>query len=188
VVEGSQAGSGLGDNASLLFARACVVSIKSEKDFASGLMFIATGGGFAWASASSYTIGSASQMGPGYFPLVLGLMLSLLGAFILFFSLVVETPDGGKMGPIAWRPLLCILGANLSFGALLGGVQSIGLPPMGLVVASVALTVIAAMADETAFQFRRVLVLSTILAGGSYGIFIVLLGLTMPVWPAFLAL
>jgi len=43
------------------------------------------------------------------------------------------------------------------------------------------------MADETAFQIRRVLVLSTILAGGSYGIFIALLGLTMPVWPAFLA-
>jgi len=63
------------------------VSIKSEKDFASGVMFIATGGGFAWASASSYTIGSASQMGPGYFPLVLGLILSLLGAFILFFFL-----------------------------------------------------------------------------------------------------
>jgi hypothetical protein len=57
-----------------------------------------------------------------------------------------------------------------------------------LVVATVALTVIAAMADETAFQIRRVLVLSTILAGGSYGIFIVLLGLTMPVWPAFLGL
>jgi hypothetical protein len=84
--------------------------------------------------------------------------------------------------------LICILGANLAFGALLGGVQSIGLPPMGLVVATVALTVIAAMADETAFQIRRVLVLSTILAGGSYGIFIVLLGLTMPVWPAFLGL
>ena len=49
-----------------------------------------------------------------------------------------------------------------------------------------ALTVIAAMADETAFQIRRVLVLSTVLAAGSYGIFIALLGLTMPVWPAFL--
>ena len=164
------------------------MSIKSEKDFASGLMFIATGGSFAWASATEYTIGSASQMGPGYFPMVLGLILSMLGAFILFFSLVVETPDRGKVGDFAWRPLLCILGANLAFGALLGGVQSIGLPPMGLVVATVALTVIAAMADETAFQIRRVLVLSTILAGGSYGIFIVLLGLTMPVWPAFLGL
>jgi hypothetical protein len=82
--------------------------------------------------------------------------------------------------------LLCILGANLVFGALLGGVQSMGLPSMGLIVAIVGLTVIAAMADETAFQIRRVLVLSTILAGGSYLIFIVLLGLQIPVWPSFL--
>jgi len=186
LAQGSQAGGGLGDNAILFFAKATVVSIKSEKDFASGLMFITIGGGFAWASASSYGIGSASQMGPGYFPLVLGLILSLLGAFILFFSLVVETPDGGKVGDFAWRPLVCILGANLVFGALLGGVESIGLPSMGMVVAIVALTVISAMADETSFHLRRVLVLSTILAAGSYGIFIALLGLTMPVWPAFL--
>jgi hypothetical protein len=186
VAQGAQAGSGLGDNASLSAAKDRVVSIKSEKDFASGVMFIATGGVFAWASVSSYTVGSASQMGPGYFPLVLSVILAFLGAFILFFSLVVETPDGGKIGAFAWRPLLCILGANLVFGALLGGVQSMGLPSMGLIVAIVGLTVIAAMADETAFQIRRVLVLSTILAGGSYLIFIVLLGLQIPVWPSFL--
>jgi hypothetical protein len=187
VAQDAQAGSGLGDNASLCAAKGRVVSIKSEKDFASGLVFIASGGGFTWASASSYTIGTASQMGPAYFALVLGLLLTVLGGFILFFSLVVETPDGGKIGAFAWRPLLCILGANLAFGALLGGIEAIGLPAMGLVVATVALTVIAAMADETAFHLRRALVLSALLAGGSYGIFIALLGLQMPVWPAFLA-
>jgi hypothetical protein len=112
----------------------------------------------------------------------------MFGGLILFLSLVVETPDGGKIGDIAWRPLVCILGANLAFGALLGGVQSIGLPSMGLMVAIVALTVIAAMADEAAFEIRRVLVLATVLAGGSYVIFIALLGLPMPIWPAFLVL
>jgi hypothetical protein len=188
VAQGAQALGGLGDNASLSVAKRRIVSIKSEKDFASGLLFIVTGGGFTWVSLSSYTVGSASQMGPGYVPLVLGLVLAMLGGLILFFSLVVETPDGGKIGEIAWRPLLCILGANLAFGALLGGVESIGLPSMGLVVAIVALTVIAAMADSAAFDIRRVLVLAAVLAGGSYGIFIALLGLQMPLWPAFLAL
>ena len=56
------------------------MSIKSQKDFVSGLMFTAIGAGFAWNSALSYDIGSASQMGPGYFPLVLGLVLVLLVA------------------------------------------------------------------------------------------------------------
>ncbi len=137
------------------------MSIKSQKDFVSGLMFTAVGAGFAWNSALSYDIGSANQMGPGYFPLVLGLVLVLLGGFIMFFSLVVETPDGGVIGDIAWRPLVCILGANLLFGALL--------------------------ADATSFNLRRMLVLSSILAGGSYLVFISLLNLQLPVWPAFIS-
>jgi hypothetical protein len=150
-------------------------------------MFTAIGAGFVWNSALSYDIGSASQMGPGYFPLVLGLVLVLLGGFIMFFSLVVETPDGGVIGDIAWRPLVCILGANLLFGALLGGLPSIGFPSFGLVVAIFALTGVALLADATSFNLRRMLVLSSILAGGSYLVFISLLNLQLPVWPAFIS-
>ena len=135
----------------------------------------------------TYEIGSASQMGPGYFPLVLGLVLVLLGGFIMFFSLVVETPDGGVIGDIAWRPLVCILGANLLFGALLGGMPSIGLPSFGLVVAIFGLTAVALLADAASFNLRRVLVLSGILAGGSYVVFIYLLNLQLPVWPVFIS-
>ena len=48
------------------------MTIKSQKDFFSGLLFMAAGVTFAWL-ASGYTIGHGAQMGPGYFPLVLGL-------------------------------------------------------------------------------------------------------------------
>ena len=162
------------------------MSIKSEKDFASGVMFIVTGAAFAWNSATAYQVGSAAQMGPGYFPLVLALVLVLLGSFILFFSLVVETPDGGAIGAIAWRPMFCILGANLLFGVLLGGLPSAGLPPMGLITAIYALCGLALLADPAAFSLRRWLVLSTVLAVGSYLIFIELLNLTLPVRPEFI--
>jgi hypothetical protein len=114
-------------------------------------------------------------------------VLVLLGGFIMFFSLVVETPDGGVIGDIAWRPLVCILGANLLFGALLGGLPSIGFPSFGLVVAIFALTGVALLADATSFNLRRMLVLSSILAGGSYLVFISLLNLQLPVWPAFIS-
>ena len=163
------------------------MSFKSQKDFVSGLMFTATGAAFAWNAAMSYDIGTASQMGPGYFPLALALVLVLLGGFIMFFSLVVETPDGGAIGPMAWRPLVCILGANLLFGALLGGLPSIGLPSFGLVVAIFGLTGLALLADAASFNLRRMLVLSSILAGGSYVVFISLLNLQLPVWPAFIS-
>jgi len=159
------------------------MSIKSQKDFLSGVMFTVTGASFAWQSATAYNVGTAAQMGPGYFPLVLGLVLVLLGGAILFFSLVVETPDGGAVGSIAWRPLLCILGANLLFGVMLGGFAPLNLPPMGLMLAIYALCGVALLADAHRFSLRRWLVLSTILAVGSYLVFIRLLLVTLPVWP-----
>ena len=48
------------------------MSIKSQKDFVSGAMFTVTGAAFAWNAATAYTVGTAGQMGPGYFPMVLG--------------------------------------------------------------------------------------------------------------------
>lgn len=164
------------------------MSIKSEKDFASGVLFIVTGAAFAWNSATGHPVGSAAQMGPGYFPLVLALVLVLLGSFILFFSLVVETPDGGVIGSVAWRPLVCILGANVVFGLMLGGVPSLGMPPLGLVAAIYALCGLSLLADPAAFTLRRWLVLGSVLALGSELVFIELLNLTLPVWPALAAL
>ena len=73
------------------------MNIKSQKVFFSGLMFMAAGAAFAWG-ATTYPIGTAARMGPGYFPLVLGVLLALLGAVITFKALVVETEDGEKMG------------------------------------------------------------------------------------------
>jgi len=160
------------------------VNIKSQKDFFSGLMFMTVGVAFAWG-ASDYTIGNGARMGPGYFPLVLGVLLALLGAMITFKALVVETVDGEKIGSIAWKPLVFIIAANLVFGACLGGLPSIGLPPMGLIVGIFALTFIASNAGEE-FKFKEVTILAIILAVMSYAAFILLLKLQFPVWPAFI--
>ena len=160
------------------------MNIKSQKDFFSGLMFMGVGVAFAWGS-SGYTIGSSARMGPGYFPLALGVLLAVLGGIITFKALVVETVDGDKIGAFAWRPLIFIILANLVFGAMIGGLPSIGLPPMGLIAGIYALTVISCLAGE-AFNLKEALVLSTILAALSYGAFIMLLKLQFPVWPAFI--
>ena len=57
------------------------MKIKSQKDFLSGLMFLVVGGIFAWG-ATSYSIGTGARMGPGYFPLLLGVLLAVLGAIV----------------------------------------------------------------------------------------------------------
>jgi hypothetical protein len=160
------------------------MKIKSQKDFYSGVMFMAVGAAFAWG-ATTYTIGEGARMGPGYFPLMLGLLLTALGAFILFESLVVETEDGDPIGKWAWRPLAFIIAANLLFGVLLGGLPSIGVPAMGMIVAIYGLTIVAAMASDE-FNLKEVLILATILAIGSYLAFIVLLKLQFQVWPTFI--
>jgi hypothetical protein len=159
-----------------------LVNLKNQKDFFSGLLFMAMGLSFAW-SASKYTIGTAARMGPGYFPLLLGALLTLLGAVIVFKAMVFETEDGGRIGPWAWRPAGFVVLANLAFGVLIGGLASLGLPPMGLVLAIFVLTITAAKAGD-AFRWKEVLILALVLSVGSYLTFVVLLKLQIQVWPA----
>lgn len=161
------------------------MKIKSQKDFFSGLMFMGVGIAFAWG-ATTYNVGNGARMGPGYFPLVLGVLMAILGTAITFKALVVETEDGDPIGKWAWKPLGYILAANFIFGVLLGGLPAFGIPAMGMVLAIVALTFISAMAGNE-FKFKEVLILSIVLAVGSYLAFVVLLKLQFPVWPSFIA-
>lgn len=96
------------------------MKIKSQKDFVSGLMFMGLGGAFAWG-ATTYQVGTGARMGPGYFPLVLGILLAFMGALITFKATIIETMDGEKIGIWAYRPLFFIIAANGAFGILLVG-------------------------------------------------------------------
>lgn len=160
------------------------MQIKSQKDFFAGLLFLAVGVAFAWG-ATHYNIGEGARMGPGYFPLLLGILLGLIGLFVVFESLVVATEDGEKVGSLAWKPLAFIIGANVLFGVLLGGLPSIGIPAMGLIAAIYALTIVASLAGDE-FKLKQVLILATVLAVGSYLAFIVMLKLQFQVWPSFI--
>ena len=159
--------------------------IKSQKDFFSGLVFMVMGGGFAWG-ATAYKVGEGARMGPGYFPLMLGVLLMILGAIVAFKAMVIETEDGEMIGKWMWRPVGYIVGANVAFGVLLGGLPSIKLPAMGMVLAIYALTLIGARAGSE-FKLKEVLILATILVAGSYVVFILLLKLQIQVWPTFIS-
>jgi len=160
------------------------MKIKSQKDFFSGAMFIGVGIAFA-IGASNYSVGSGAKMGPGYFPLILGVLLTFLGAVIAFKALVTPPSDGDKIGAFAWKPLFFIILANLVFGACIGGLPAFGLPPLGLILGIFLLTIIAAYGGDE-FRIKEVMVLAVILSVISYMAFIVLLKLQFPVWPAFI--
>ncbi len=160
------------------------MNIKSQKDFFSGLLFMTVGVAFAWGS-TNYSVGTGARMGPGYFPLMLGVLMAVLGIVITFNSLVVETEDGDKIGSWAFKPLFFIIAANLVFGLMLGGLPSVKIPAMGLIAGIYALTFIASLASDE-FKAKEVAILATVLSIMSYLAFIVLLKLQFPVWPTFI--
>lgn len=152
------------------------MKIKSQKDFASGVMFLVVGVGFA-IGATNYAFGTSAKPGPGYFPLLLGIIMALLGALVLFKALTIESDGGDPIGAIAWKPLLLILGAVVLFG--------LSIPYFGLVVTVPLLVVIASMAGDE-FHWPSAIATSAVLTLGSYLAFVKALGLTIPVLPVFI--
>ncbi len=149
--------------------------IKDEKDFWSGVMFVGAGLFFA-IFAQEYGMGTAQRMGPAYFPTVLGILLIVLGVIIAIKGLAAETEDG-KIEPFQFGPLLWVLGAVATFGLLLR--------PAGMVVALIALVVISSMGSHE-FKWKEVIPLTIGLGVLVMVVFIWGLGLTIPVWPAFM--
>lgn len=90
--------------------------IKNRRDFWTGCLFVVLGVAYAWA-ASLHDIGWSTDMGPGFFPLVLAALLTLLGATLVFKSLTIEADGGGPPGPMAWGPLLLVLAVLGALGA-----------------------------------------------------------------------
>jgi Tripartite tricarboxylate transporter TctB family len=153
------------------------MKIKSQKDFWSGLMFVATGLGFS-AAATNYSFGSSARPGPGYFPFGLGVLLAVLGAVVLFKALTIETEGGDPVGAIPWRPLGLITLAVVVFG--------VALPKLGMVISLPLLILIASLAGDE-FRLKEVIVNVVVLTLGSWAIFIKGLNLVIPLWPTFLA-
>jgi hypothetical protein len=112
---------------------------KISRDLVSGGLFAAIGGA-AIVVASDYPMGSATKMGPGYFPAVVGMVLVGLGAIKVLRALVWQ--HGGGIERLATRPLLLIPGAVIVFGLLL--------LRAGLVPAILALVVLACVSRPRA--------------------------------------
>ncbi|MBZ9872796.1 tripartite tricarboxylate transporter TctB family protein [Mesorhizobium sp. BR1-1-9] len=107
-------------------------------------LFIGFGAFFALQSLG-LEIGTAFRMGPGYFPLVLAIVLILLGLVILVQAMRFE---GDPIGHIAWRGLLFILPAPIFFGLT---VRGLGFIPSIFLTALIASFASGRMKPLTAF-------------------------------------
>ena len=79
------------------------MKLNNPKDFWSGVMFTTFGLAFAIiVKIYDYPMGTASRMGAGYFPFVLGCVMAVLGVVIIAQSVVTS---GTPISKFAWRPL-----------------------------------------------------------------------------------
>ncbi len=140
-----------------------------NRDFLAGMLFIALGAG-AFGLALSYPFGSVQQMGPGFFPRVLGGILVAFGAVTVYRGL----RDGVRVeGGWGWFPLAMLTASIVAFGWLMEHV--------GLIPSLVALVVASAYAGKE-FRWGEVLVLSVVMCLLATAIFIWGLGLPYPLF------
>ena len=121
---------------------------KLTKDRLGGALLVATGAAAVVAGAG-YGMGSLREMGSGFYPVALGVLLALIG--LVLFATASRGPDAHLAtapaenahlaGPVVqWRGWLCILGGALSFVVL--GQHG------GLVPASFVSVFVAALGDR----------------------------------------
>ncbi|MDB5508062.1 MAG: hypothetical protein JWL93_531 [Hyphomicrobiales bacterium] len=143
-----------------------------RRDFLAGIFFVAIGLGF-FVVSRTYNLGSASRMGPGYFPMLLGGVLMVIGALVSLKSLR-QTSDAGESVPVAVKSAAIIIGSTLLF--------ALALTYAGLVIAVIVLVVAASAAVGRQFKWQT-FALAAGLAAFSALLFVTLLGLPVPLWP-----
>ena len=139
----------------------------SNRDVLAGLLFIAIGAG-SLAVSSSYAFGTVQQMGPGFFPRVLGVIIAGLGAMTLAKGLRSGEAVEGSWG---WAPLAILTVALVAFGWLM---ERVGMLPSVAV-----LTLVGARAGQE-FRWGEALVLTVVMMALTWAIFVAGLGLPYP--------
>jgi len=111
-----------------------MIRIRDPKNFMAGLLFTGLAIVLAY-DALLLPLGTVSRMGPGYFPLVLAVILGGLGLVVIVNSLRFE---GGTVSGFEWRGFVLVTVAIVAFGAT---INRFGFVPA--VVISVGLCILA---------------------------------------------
>ena len=142
----------------------------APKDVLAGLIFIAVGLG-AFLHAHDYEIGTALEMGPGYFPAAVGLILAFIGVLAIGRGLTQKTAD--PITPHRLAPLLLIFAGIVAFSLLI--------ERAGLFVASAALLGLACF-ERLRTKPLEVLIIYVALTGFAAVVFVILLGVQLPLF------
>lgn len=135
-----------------------------KREFLSGLLMAATGGGFLLLSLG-YPMGSARNIGAGVFPALIAGLLVLVG---LVVAIRAAFEDGPVMVRSSLLPVILVTGGIIAFAVLL--------PSAGFVVATATLILLCALTHPQ-FTWPGALGLAAVVIVFGAGVFIYGLGL-----------
>ncbi len=143
--------------------------VKNPQDLGASIVFMLIGlAGLYFGK--ELTFGSASHMGPGFFPTWLNVLILAIGVGIGLKALAIE---GQGVEPFQLRPILFIVAAILIFGYLINVI--------GLALSAMLMTVFSACARRGVRMTETVL-LGAGLALFSVIVFVYVLGQAVPAW------
>ncbi|MBB2946899.1 hypothetical protein FB565_006667 [Actinoplanes lutulentus] len=143
---------------------------RSFPDVLAGGIFVVIGGAFV-IGALGYDRGTALRMGPGYFPLVVGAIVVVLGLAIVIKGLIAG--EVAAFGPVSWRAVAVITAAVVFFGFF---IRRLGFVPTSLVTA-----LLAALASKRVRPLVAVSVAVGLTTTATL-IFVIGLQLRIPLW------
>jgi hypothetical protein len=141
---------------------------RNPQDFWTGLLYIFFGVS-AMIIARDYNMGTASRMGPAYFPTILGGVLAIIGAIAVIRSFIAA---GTPIEAFAFKGLALVIVSVLVFGFLVRAA--------GLVVTLPLLVFISAYASIR-FRWRTTLIIAAGLTIFCVLVFVKGLGIPLPI-------
>lgn len=146
-----------------------------SKDYAAGAL-IACIGAFAVLQGQSYRMGELTRVGSGFFPVLIGVLMILVGALIAGSASYGAAEAGPAPRPADWRGRGCVLAGPIMF--ILGGSY------FGLAPATFACVFVAALGDRTA-TLRSAAVLAATITVVGIVLFVYILQVPFPIlrWP-----
>jgi hypothetical protein len=114
-----------------------------KRDFYAGGVMVLLGAGVI-LQCTAYNLGTLMHMGPGFFPMTLGVILTLLGLLIMGTAAVTPLSDNERILPEQpeWRGWACIILSPVAF--IFCGIHG------GMAPATFACVFVAALGDRTA--------------------------------------
>jgi len=146
--------------------------MRLSTDTVSGVLFAVIGGA-GLAIAFQYKPGTATNMGPGFFPMLVSAGIMVLGGVLALRSMRQVEP-GALLGKIHLKPLAIILCGIVLFGMM---IQSAGL---FFALAALVVTSGVATGNKRPFELVSVFLVLALLA---YGIFVFGLKIPLKVFP-----